>query len=61
MFGIPCSADAVLVIDPAAMTTDTTSLAGLGYGGDKWSGGVLAPDGRVFGIPYSADAVLVIE
>ena len=42
-------------------STDTTSLAGLGSGGDKWWGGVLGGDGRIYGIPANADAVLVID
>ena len=38
-------AESVLIIDPAAGTTGTSSMTGLA-GSDKWYGGVLAGDGR---------------
>ena len=42
----------------AMVSTDTTTLAGLGRGAYNWMGGVL---GKIYGIPYSAGSVLIIE
>jgi len=61
IYGIPCSADAVLVIDPAKGTVDSTSMR-VPSGNFMWAFGVLAPaTGKIYGIPCSADAVLVID
>jgi hypothetical protein len=45
----------VLKIDP---TTDTASTFGALAGGDKWFGGVLAPNGMIYGIPFDSVTVL---
>ena len=60
IYAIPYESSAVLIIDPEAMTADTSSIAGVGeqYG---WIGGALAANGKVVGIPYSSDAVLVVD
>eukprot|EP01046_Picozoa_sp_COSAG06_P060936 COSAG06_NODE_13161_length_1283_cov_1.609428_2_plen_270_part_01 len=42
-------------------TTDTTSMAGLGSGSNKWFGGVLAPNGKIYGIPRNSASVLIID
>jgi hypothetical protein len=45
-------------------TTDVSTFVGLRLAispTNKWSGGVLAPNGKIYGIPYSSDAVLVID
>jgi hypothetical protein len=47
------------VIDPATSTTNY--ITGLTSGGAKWSGGVLAPNGKIYGIPYDSSGVLVID
>ena len=59
IYGIPSSATAVLVLDPAANAT--TLISGLPVGIRKWSGGVLTGNGRVYGIPYQSTSVLVIK
>jgi hypothetical protein len=50
----------VLEIDPVAQTT---ALIGTTYasGGTKWSGGVLAPNGKIYGIPSGSTQVLEID
>jgi hypothetical protein len=61
IYGIPCIAQSVLIIDPVGASTDTTTLGGLSSGGFKWIGGVLAPNGRIYGIPANAQSVLIID
>jgi hypothetical protein len=41
-------------------TVDTTTI-GVPAGGNKWYGGVLAPNGKIYCIPWDADTVLVIN
>jgi len=49
----------VLKIDP---TTDTASTFGsVSRDGNKWEGGVLAPDGMIYGITKNSTAVLKID
>jgi hypothetical protein len=48
----------VLEIDPV---TQTTTLFGSVDGNAKWSGGVLAPNGKIYGIPYNSTQVLEID
>jgi hypothetical protein len=42
---------------PVSLTMSSFSRTG----NIKWSGGVMAPDGRIFGIPQDEDSVLVID
>jgi hypothetical protein len=30
-------------------------------GGNKWSGGILAPNGKIYGIPTTSESVLIID
>ena len=60
IYGIPLDSQSVLIIDPEAMTSDTTTISGLD-GNNKWIGVVLAANGKVVGIPYSSNAVLIID
>jgi hypothetical protein len=30
-------------------------------GGNKWYGGVLAPNGKIYGIPYNSTDILIID
>jgi hypothetical protein len=39
---------------------DITTITGLG-GGNKWGGGVLAPNGKIYGIPRGSPNVLIID
>lgn len=41
-------------------TVDTSTIAGLG-GGNKWYGGVLAPNGKIYCVPGAATSVLIID
>jgi phage shock protein PspC (stress-responsive transcriptional regulator) len=41
-------------------TADVTSITGL-TGSGKWSGGVLAPNGKIYGIPFDSTSVLIID
>ena len=54
IYGIPCNAFSVLVIDPATSTTSAINITGdinLAQGA-KWSGGVFSPsNGVIYGIP----------
>ena len=38
-----------------------TYITGAGAGGDKWFGGVLAPNGIIYGVPFSSPSVLQIK
>ncbi|EGD79793.1 hypothetical protein PTSG_10778 [Salpingoeca rosetta] len=61
IFGLPYSTTAVLIIDPATNTTDTTTMAGLPSTEGKWRSGVLADNGLIYGVPSAATSVLVID
>ena len=54
VYGIPYNAESVLIIDPAAGTTDTSSMTVMA-GNGKWNGGVLAADGKVYGMDEDVD------
>jgi streptogramin lyase len=67
IYGIPRNYDSVLVIDP---TTDTVDPDAIPLppappvdplDEDKWTGGVLAPNGKIYCIPNEADGVLIID
>jgi hypothetical protein len=67
IYGIPRDYSGVLLIDPAADTADPNGVA-LPPGppvnpGDsnKWTGGVLAPNGKIYGIPNAASSVLILD
>ena len=62
LFGAPRNANAVLIIDPVANTTDITTLGGFALNGDKWIGIAFADNvGKLFAAPYNADAVLIVD
>lgn len=42
-------------------SSDISTLSGLSSQTRKWSGGVLAPNGKIYGIPRDASSVLVIN
>ena len=52
--------DGLLIIDPTTDTADTTTITGLN-GAAKWTGGVLAGNGRIYLIPWSSTSVLIID
>jgi len=67
IYGIPRNYDSVLVIDP---TTNTADPDGISlppappvdpFEEDKWTGGVLAPNGKIYCVPNEADSVLIID
>ena len=67
IYGIPRNASSVLIIDP---TTDTADPDGISLppgppvdpaDEDKWTGGVLAPNGKIYCVPNEADSVLIID
>ena len=60
IYGIPRDSDAVLIIDPDAMTADITTISGLD-GSEKWLGGVLATNGKVVGMPFDSSHILIID
>lgn len=41
-------------------TIDTTSISSLGAG-EKWFGGVLAPNGKIYCVPFNSTSVLVLN
>ena len=43
-----------MIVIARTVSTNTTTLAGLGRGVYNWMGGVL---GKIYGIPYSAGSV----
>jgi maltose-binding protein MalE len=50
-----------LIIDPEANTASTTDISGLTTANAKWSGGVLAPNGKIYGMPFDSSSVLIID
>jgi hypothetical protein len=67
IYGIPRDYHSVLVIDP---TDDTIYPDGISleeelgnarFDEDKWTGGVLAPNGKIYCVPNEADSVLIID
>jgi len=67
IYGIPRNYHSVLVIDPSENTVDPDGIS-LPPGPpvdplaeDKWSGGVLAPNGKIYCIPNDAASVLIID
>ncbi len=62
IYGIPSGTYPVLIIDPATNAVDTTSIVPSGEEGRGWSGGVLAPNGKIYCAPsYAARNVLIID
>ena len=57
----PSSSTAVLIIDPATDTLDTTTITGLSVDNNKWSGAVAAPNGKVYMIPFDSNDILIID
>jgi hypothetical protein len=47
--------------DSGFTVSTTQSGSGTLSGGDKWYGGVLAPNGKIYGIPRNSTSVLVID
>jgi len=67
IYGIPRNYHSVLVIDPTDNTVDPDGIS-LPPGPpvdplaeDKWTGGVLAPNGKIYCIANEADSVLIID
>eukprot|EP00050_Salpingoeca_kvevrii_P014293 m.34587 g.34587 ORF g.34587 m.34587 type:complete len:446 (-) comp5674_c0_seq2:138-1475(-) len=60
IYGVPRSAPAVLVIDPATDAIDVDSLQ-VSPGVGKWWGGALAPNGKIYCAPLAVTSVLVID
>lgn len=58
IFAIPQTYSKVFEFDIASNTVVT--FGSLGTTGNKWSGGVLHPNGKIYGIPYSGPSVLEI-
>ena len=44
-----------------AGTATRSALGASLTGSDKWTGGVLGPDGKIYGIPWNATDILVID
>ena len=62
LYAAPFNDDAVLIVDPATNAADTTTLGGLGVGGQKWAGiAYVATVNKLFASPYSAVSVLVVD
>ena len=68
IYGIPYQSTAVLEIDPIARIATIFGNLSEGYNdGDewkeyyKWSGGVLAPNGKIYGIPATSRYILEID
>jgi hypothetical protein len=58
---VPYTATNILVIDPVANTASNWSPAGVTYTNGGWTGGVLAPNGKIYCVPYNATNILVIN
>ena len=72
---VPYAASSVLIIDPLTNSADITTITisigrpslawwggNLGFSEtDAWSGGVLAPNGKIYGIPWGDREVLIID
>ncbi|UCF96215.1 MAG: hypothetical protein JSV89_13625 [Spirochaetaceae bacterium] len=67
IYGIPRNYDSVLVIDPTENTADPDGISLPPappvdpLDEDKWTGGVLALNGKIYCIPNEADSVLIID
>ena len=62
IYGVPYSAESVLIVDPTTNALDTTTIIGLPSTGGKWSGGVLAPSNNIiYCFPQGHDSVLKID
>jgi|MDSY01.1.fsa_nt_gb hypothetical protein len=51
IYGVPCAAGHVLRIKPK--TGELSTFGSLPKGGWKWSGGALAPNGKIYCVPYT--------
>jgi streptogramin lyase len=71
IYGIPRNYHSVLVIDPIESATDPEidpdgisleeELGAARFDEDKWTGGVLATNGKIYCVPNEADSVLIID
>ena len=62
IYGIPYGASAVLIVNPATRTIDTTSITSLGSENRKWFDGVLAPNNNIiYAMPSDNANVLAIN
>ena len=62
VFGVPSSAEAVLIIDPATGAADTTSISGLGTDVFKWANGVYSAVSQlIYCFPDRATSMLIIN
>lgn len=61
IYGIPYSAEDILIIDPRTNSATRSTLGETLQGGSKWASGCLGPDGKIYGVPYHASTVLIID
>ena len=67
IYGIPRNYHSVLVIDPTDNTVDPDGISLPPappvdpFEEDKWTGGVLALNGKIYCVPNEADSVLIID
>merc|ERR1719491_175456 len=67
IYGVPANARQVLRYNPADKTstfigcTTTSICCDDGKRGEKWRGGVRAPDGNIYGVPYNSNQILCIN
>ena len=58
----PLEANNVLVVDPLTNISDTTAIADLGNGGDKWMGAAFVPTiFKLYFCPWQATSVLIVD
>jgi hypothetical protein len=71
VYGVPRNYHSVLVVDPTEAAVDPEidpggisleeELGAARFDEDKWTGGVLAPNGKIYCVPNEADSVLIID
>jgi hypothetical protein len=60
VYGLPCNADSVVVIDPETEAVSTLEPS-VGASTGKWCDGLLGEDGFVYCVPMDDSDVLVID
>ncbi len=61
IYGVPFSADNILIIDPVTNTATRRTMGASISGSGKWASGCLGPDGKIYCVPYNAREVLIID
>jgi len=51
----------VLIIDPSRNTVNTTDISGFYTVNDRWTGGVLAPNGKIYTVMSRSPNVGIIK